>query len=768
MTQYFISLKESKIENMRSFYGCFSLGPFEPSESITVANALRRTLLSELKGISIVSVEIEGIAHEYSTIPGIKDSVLDILLNLKEIVLKKNSKNLNAVFRPQIGYLRARGPGIIKSGDLRLPPFIQCVDPNQYIATLADDGILNMKFIIQQGGSYLKNHNLFGQKKDLDFNILKKRYIYLKKLLSIKKGDSFIKENLSNNKSALHTNKGLPNNFADKLLLASLPYYYTVPKNINTPEIKILVKSLYNNNFLKKKAGTSYPAKNLIVIKAKKQKSNFFKKNFLNFSNFPEKSIGGSLYTPLANNFWGFKNFFKNFNNPSLYIEENQIIENKNLRNNKPFRAVSLSEAAPNLENNLDTSWQTSLDVYREKINHNSKNITMEIPKNNVSSKKLFSNLLHIDAVFNPINKVNYTIEVNEQKTVESAFSLSSQVEDFSKFLSCLPLKNEALRGELRSVSSAKKYSLNIQKNSALLKNQNSTEGASGKLLKQILFYSIPLYLAEKSFMPKSNNIDFSINNVYSQNRNQFSLYSNNSESNRVNFAPISLSNTDHEVPHAVNHLIPEPRNVDQISSAIENNLENLNRNTNQIQPELRHNILLEIWTNGSIHPRVAIFLAFKKLLTLFLKLKEIKTATRIYNSATNYKKLRNRIKNQSLNSVKKKNENNLELIALNEKEFMGNYTTIDKETTDNLHTEFWTTNFKEKLEWIDVGTLKISLRTYTLLKRNQINTVADLIKLTQQATEKDLLKIFQKNSIYYKEIQKSLSEIGFNRVLRN
>jgi len=90
MSQFFISCKESRIENNRSFYGCFQLGPFEPSQSITIANTLRRTLLSELYGLSIISIEIEGVTHEYSNLRGVKDSVLDILLNIKEIVLKKN------------------------------------------------------------------------------------------------------------------------------------------------------------------------------------------------------------------------------------------------------------------------------------------------------------------------------------------------------------------------------------------------------------------------------------------------------------------------------------------------------------------------------------------------------------------------------------------------------------------------------------------------------------------------------------------------------
>uniref|UniRef100_A0AB39U3U4 DNA-directed RNA polymerase n=1 Tax=Borodinellopsis insignis TaxID=3229915 RepID=A0AB39U3U4_9CHLO len=830
---------------MRSFYGCFSLGPFEPSQSITVANALRRTLLSELKGISIVSVEIAGVAHEYSTIPGVRDSVLDILLNLKEIVLKKNCKNYNGGFRPQIGYLRARGPGIIKSGDLRLPPLIQCVDPNQYIATLADDGILNLKFIIQQGGSYLKNNNLFAQKKDLDFNSLKKRYIYLKKLLSIKNGDPFSKENLSYNKSVLDTNarpreilsRG-PNNFMGGGLGRPHTFYKGTPNmgdsggaSLKTrgtmsyrstqrgPEIKIFKKNLPNNTSSQKKNWS----KNMIVIKAKKQKYNLFKKNFMAFSNLSEKSfkrfLGPKFEQGLKygeqrpKNLWGFKNFFNEFTSSYLHTEKNgQIQRNKDLRNEKPlnsailkqknsYNLISTESTKPyklgtrdelrwgelrssywregelgglggefsgglrRVENPWGTPWGTT-------------SLSVENSSNDIPSKKLFSNVLHIDAVFNPINKVNYTIEVNEQKTVESVFSLSNQVEDFTKFLSCLATvkngtPNMFYRGEL-----GEKSNLEIQNNSSILKEKNP------KLLKQILFYSIPLYLAEKSLTPKSNKGDYvggylmeaSQNHIYLQNQNglrnisphTFSQTFNregasepsliNNESNKVNFAPISISNND--------------ESINSEHSPIQKNLQYSYKHNK----DSKHNILLEIWTNGSIHPRIAIFLAFKKLLILFLKLKEINTATRIYNSPTNFKKLKKRIKNQQ-----NKLRPNLELIALNEKQFLGNYTNKNKETTDHLGapnivlgntplekkdwtwgtawgTTWGTTSlFKQKLEIIDVGTLNISLRTYILLKRNNINTVAKLI----QMTEKDLLKIFIRKSIYYKEIHKSLLQIG-------
>lgn len=184
MNEFFLSCKESRIDSPRNFYGCYYLGPFNAGYSLTVANALRRTLLSELPGISITSVEIEGVTHEYCTMPGVRDSVIDILLNFKEIVLVKkssindsikpffgNAKNNNnrkghpnngssnvfentSSIKPFIGYLQVRGPGVVRAIDLKLPSFIKCVDPDQYIATLSEDGVLNLKFEICEGKNY--------------------------------------------------------------------------------------------------------------------------------------------------------------------------------------------------------------------------------------------------------------------------------------------------------------------------------------------------------------------------------------------------------------------------------------------------------------------------------------------------------------------------------------------------------------------------------------------------------------------------------------
>nr|YP_009238054.1 alpha subunit of RNA polymerase [Neochloris aquatica]AMO00863.1 alpha subunit of RNA polymerase [Neochloris aquatica] len=212
MNSFYLSCKECVLDGPRNFYGCFYLGPFNNSQSLTIANALRRTLLSEISGLGIVSVQIEGIEHEYSTFLGIRESVLDLLLNLKEIVLCFNvkpnlpistsfqktqpnesfrsnffhkvknkgthrifgNKNMSdKVFKKTLlinnniskydseafefkkvdiysGYLQATGPGIVRASDLKLPSFLKCVDSNQYIATLAENGKLNLKIQISQ------------------------------------------------------------------------------------------------------------------------------------------------------------------------------------------------------------------------------------------------------------------------------------------------------------------------------------------------------------------------------------------------------------------------------------------------------------------------------------------------------------------------------------------------------------------------------------------------------------------------------------------
>nr|YP_009628819.1 RNA polymerase subunit alpha [Balbiania investiens]QBX88602.1 RNA polymerase subunit alpha [Balbiania investiens] len=148
MTHFQIECIESKIESAREQYGRFILEPLSQGQGITVGNALRRTVLSDLNGAAIVAVRIAGINHEFSTIAGVREDVLEILLNLKEVVLRSYTD------KPQIGRVRVQGPAIITAGLFDIPSDIEIVDPRQYIATICNNTIFEMEVRIEQGKGY--------------------------------------------------------------------------------------------------------------------------------------------------------------------------------------------------------------------------------------------------------------------------------------------------------------------------------------------------------------------------------------------------------------------------------------------------------------------------------------------------------------------------------------------------------------------------------------------------------------------------------------
>lgn len=148
MTHFEIECIESKIEGAREQYGHFILEPLKQGQGITIGNSLRRTILSDLPGTAIVAVRIAGINHEFSTITGVREDVLEILLNLKEVVLKSYTNET------QIGRIRIQGPAIVTAGLFDLPPEIKVIDPTQYIATICNNTIFEMEFRIEQGHGY--------------------------------------------------------------------------------------------------------------------------------------------------------------------------------------------------------------------------------------------------------------------------------------------------------------------------------------------------------------------------------------------------------------------------------------------------------------------------------------------------------------------------------------------------------------------------------------------------------------------------------------
>jgi len=138
----------------QEFYAKYSIGPFIKGQSITIGNPLRRVLLSNLQGIAIVGVRISGIDHEYSTISNVKEDVVDILLNLKQIVLTGN------ITKPILARLSANVAGIIIAEDILLPRNISLVNPKQYIACLNNDCSFEMELIIARGQNYLTSGQL--------------------------------------------------------------------------------------------------------------------------------------------------------------------------------------------------------------------------------------------------------------------------------------------------------------------------------------------------------------------------------------------------------------------------------------------------------------------------------------------------------------------------------------------------------------------------------------------------------------------------------
>ncbi|HEY9601447.1 MAG TPA: DNA-directed RNA polymerase subunit alpha [Allocoleopsis sp.] len=148
MAQFSIECVESKTLKNQSQYSKFVLEPLERGQGTTVGNALRRVLLSNLEGAAVTAVRIAGVNHEFATIEGIREDVLEILLNMKEVVLKSYTST------PQIGRVMVTGPATVRAAQFDLPSEVEIVDPGQYIATLAEGARLEMEFRIEKGKGY--------------------------------------------------------------------------------------------------------------------------------------------------------------------------------------------------------------------------------------------------------------------------------------------------------------------------------------------------------------------------------------------------------------------------------------------------------------------------------------------------------------------------------------------------------------------------------------------------------------------------------------
>lgn len=148
MAQFQVECIELVTEKDQSQRSKFVIEQLDRGQGITVGNALRRVLLSNLEGAAVTAVRLAGVSHEFATIPGVREDVLDILLNMKGIVLKSYSS------QTQLGRLSAHGPATVTAEQFILPSDVELINPNQYVATLSAGATLEMEFKIDKGKGY--------------------------------------------------------------------------------------------------------------------------------------------------------------------------------------------------------------------------------------------------------------------------------------------------------------------------------------------------------------------------------------------------------------------------------------------------------------------------------------------------------------------------------------------------------------------------------------------------------------------------------------
>ena len=130
-------------------YGRFVVEPLERGFGNTLGNSLRRVLLSSLEGCAVTSIKIDGVLHEFSTIPGVKEDVTEIVLNMKSVVAKLYETS------PKVVEISAQGPCVVTAGDIKCDSEVEILNPEQHIATLGEDAKLNMEITIDKGRGYI-------------------------------------------------------------------------------------------------------------------------------------------------------------------------------------------------------------------------------------------------------------------------------------------------------------------------------------------------------------------------------------------------------------------------------------------------------------------------------------------------------------------------------------------------------------------------------------------------------------------------------------
>ena len=148
-----IEIEKARIEceelSQDGSYGRFVIEPLERGFGFTLGNALRRVLLSSLPGVAVTNIQIEGVQHEFSTVPGVTEDVAELILNLKGLSAKLYSD------QPKTVTLDVKGPAEVKAKDIKVDDELEFVDPEAHIATLNEDAHLQMTLTVDKGRGYV-------------------------------------------------------------------------------------------------------------------------------------------------------------------------------------------------------------------------------------------------------------------------------------------------------------------------------------------------------------------------------------------------------------------------------------------------------------------------------------------------------------------------------------------------------------------------------------------------------------------------------------
>lgn len=154
------------VEESTGVYGRFSAAPFERGWGVTVGNALRRMLIASIEGAAVTAVRFDGVQHELSTIPGVKEDTLDIILNISRVPLRVHGSEVHTIS------LRSKEPGVLTSGAIRTDHNVEVLDPDVHIATMTEPGDLEIEMRVRNGRGYITAERNREREENLDVGFI--------------------------------------------------------------------------------------------------------------------------------------------------------------------------------------------------------------------------------------------------------------------------------------------------------------------------------------------------------------------------------------------------------------------------------------------------------------------------------------------------------------------------------------------------------------------------------------------------------------------